>query len=72
MFTMQESPFRFHEMNPETDNEIKEYIEAKFKNEKLLCVAATGNSFIYIDFNLFCAASMTIQTKVLEKIKSGN
>lgn len=71
MFIIEECKFRFEKRGIETDKKVKEYLESKFRHEKLLCIASTGNSFIYIDFNLFCKASVAEQTKALENIKSG-
>ena len=70
MFQRQANPFVGKPITEENDKLLISWLEERFDKEKLCAIAGVGDYFIFLDFDAFCKASMLVQTKVMEKLKS--
>lgn len=56
--------------NEDRDNDTIKWLEEKFEKEKLVAIGVIHDSFIFLDFEKFCQASMLVQNKLMEKMRN--
>ncbi len=71
MFIREVHPLIGQPKSEENDRAIIQWLEKKFKNERLCAVGQIDDYFIFLEFERFCQASVLVQNKFMEKMKTG-